>query len=247
MSEHQQNEMPLKDHMIWQHWDLPFSKHSHEILKVINVKSGDNVLDCAVGEGRYAIPMSKLGANVTGVDNSDFIIDRLNQKVEKKDVQVEVVKQDLREDLSFADNTFDISASLGTMIHIDQFENVAKELYRVTKPGGRVVIEFSNKFHITSFLEKTYQLIDLKIRKKKFDSRAPIYMRSFNEMKKPFEDKDCSMKTYGFYPVLPNGLPVIGAKGGINQLIPGLSYGFKNQQWIHQFCQIGIIEIIKHH
>jgi len=237
--------MNLKDHMIWQHWDLPFSRHAHEVLKVIDAKAGEKILDCAIGEGRYAIPMTKIGAQVTGVDNSDFIIEKLTKKIKENNVQINMVKQDLREKLQFEDNTFDTVASLGTMIHVDQYEEVAEEFYRVTRPGGKVIIEFSNRFHITSILEKSYQMIDLSLRGKKFDSRAPIYIRSIAQMKKPFFKKNCSVRTYGFYPILPNSLPVVGTKAGISQYIPGLQYGLKNQTWIHNLCQIVIMEIVK--
>ncbi|OUR96713.1 hypothetical protein A9Q84_10245 [Halobacteriovorax marinus] len=235
----------LKDHLIWKHWDLPYSRHSEEILKIINVKEGDKVLDCAIGEGRYAIPMAAQGADVQGVDNSDFIIERLSKKISGKGLKITVKKQDLRERLDFDDNVFDISATLGTMVHIDKFEHVCEEFYRITKPGGRIIVEFTNKWHITSLLEKLYQVIDLKFRSKKFDNRVPIYLRSMSTAKKPFLDKDCTIKTYGFYPILPNAFPIVGTKLGIIQKIPGLSYGLKKLSFLNNFCQIGILEITK--
>lgn len=237
--------MKQKPHLIWKEWNLPFSKHSSEVLKIVNVKNGMKVVDVAIGEGRYAIPMSKSGATVTGIDNSDFIISNLKTKLETHKVNVNVIKQDIRDTFPIEEGSFDISASLGTMIHIDRYEDVCNELYRVTKPGGRVVIEFSNKYHITSFLEKIYQWVDLMIKRKKFSERVPIYLRSLNEGLAPFKDKNCKINYYGFYPILPNGLPVVGAKGGIIQHIPGLSYGLKKFKPLVPLCQIIMIEVEK--
>lgn len=237
--------MEKKPHLIWKEWNLPFSKHSSEVLKIVNVKDGMRVVDVAVGEGRYAIPMSKSGASVTGIDNSDFIISNLKKKLDVHKVDVNILKQDIRDPFPIEDGSFDISASLGTLIHIDRYADVCNELYRVTKPGGRVVVEFSNRYHITSILEKMYQWFDLKIRKQKFSERVPIYLRSLNEGLAPFENKNCKINYYGFYPILPNGLPIIGAKGGIIQHIPGLSYGLKKYKPLIPFCQIIMIEVEK--
>lgn len=237
--------MEKKPHLIWKEWNLPFSRHSSEVLKIVNVKNGMKVVDVAVGEGRYAIPMTKSGASVTGIDNSDFIISNLKRKLDQHQINVNILKQDIRDTFPIQDGTFDVSASLGTMVHIDRYEDVCNELYRVTKPGGRVIVEYSNKFHITSILEKLYQWIDLKIRKKNFSERVPIYLRSLNEGIAPFKDKNCKINYYGFYPVLPNGLPIVGAKGGIIQHIPGLSYGLKKFKPLVPLCQIIVIEVEK--
>jgi len=234
-----------KEHLVWKEWNLPLSRHSIEVLKIINAKSGMKVIDCAVGEGRYAIPMAKSGADVTGVDNSDFIISHLKKKLKTNKVDISIVKQDIRDRLPYEDGHFDLAASLGTTIHIDRYEDVCHELYRVTRSGGKLVIETYNKFHITSFLEKAYQVFDLVIRGKEFKNRVPIYMRSQKEILKPFKNKNCKIKMHGFYPVLPNSLPVIGVKGGINQWVPGLSYGLRHVKWLIPFSQVIILEIDK--
>jgi len=234
-----------KDHYIWEHWNLPVSKHSTEVLKIINAKPGMQVIDCAVGEGRYAMPMAQSGAAVTGVDNSDFIIGRLRKKLDENKLHVNIVKQDIRDPLPFKPGHFDRAVSLGTTIHIDRYNEVCEELYRVTKKGGKVVVETYNKFHITSFLEKMYQLFDLRFRKKEFKKRIPIYLRSQQEILAPFKGKNCTIKMHGFYPILPNSLPIIGTKGGINQLIPGLSYGLRHVSWLIPLSQVIILEIEK--
>lgn len=238
-------ERAQKDHYIWEHWNLPMSKHSQEILKIIGAKKDMKIVDCAVGEGRYAMPMAAVGADVTGVDNSDFIISNLKKKLAANQLDVKIVKQDIRDTLPFKAGYFDMAVSLGTTIHIDRYEDLCEELYRVTKPGGKIVIEAYNKYHITSFLEKMYQLIDLKIRKKEFVNRIPIYLRSQKEILKPFKEKNCDIKIHGFYPVLPNALPVLGTKGGIIQWIPGLSYGLRHVKLLNPFSQVIILEIEK--
>jgi len=234
-----------KEHYIWKEWNLPLSKHAIEVLNIIDAKSGMKIIDCAVGEGRYAIPMSKSGAEVTGVDNSDFIIANLRKKTCANNVNVHILKQDICDKLPFENAHFDMAVSLGTTIHIDRYNELCEEFYRITKNGGKMVIETYNKYHITSILEKLYQLIDLKIRKKEFRNRIPIYLRSQKEVLAPFKNKNCKIKMHGFYPILPNALPVIGAKGGINQWIPGLSYGLRHVKWLIPLSQVMILEIEK--
>lgn len=234
-----------KDHYIWKSWNLPLSKHAIEVLKIADAKQGMKIIDCAVGEGRYAMPMATSGAEVTGVDNSDFIIGNLKKKLKENNLNVQIVKQDIRDTLPYTAGHFDMAVSLGTSIHIDRYDDLCNELYRVTKPGGKLVVEAYNKYHITSFLEKAYQLFDLKIRRKNFQNRIPIYLRSQKEILAPFKDKNCKIKVHGFYPILPNSLPIIGTKGGINQHVPGLSYGLRHIKWLNFLSQVIILEIEK--
>jgi SAM-dependent methyltransferase len=51
---------------------------------------------------------------------------------------------DLRQ-TPFADDTFDLAYSMGTVEHFDEYETAIREIHRVLKPGGRAVIGVPNK------------------------------------------------------------------------------------------------------
>lgn len=106
-----------------------------------------NILDVATGTADMAIMMSRYlsPAKVTGIDISTGMLDVGRQKISrlKLEDRIELYTGD-SEAIHFPDNSFDaISVAFG----VRNFENLEKglqEMYRVLKPGGRlVVLEFS--------------------------------------------------------------------------------------------------------
>src|SRR3954469_19054601 len=100
------------------------------------VQPGDRVLDAACGTGDLAIADLKRGATkVTGLDFSE----RMLERARRKDARIEWVQGDLLA-LPFADATFD-AATVGFGVrNVADLAASLRELRRVLRPGGRVVI-----------------------------------------------------------------------------------------------------------
>ena len=101
------------------------------------------------GTGRVAIPLAAAGATVTGVDISEAMIDeaRANTPPEaaaRIDFEVGSGRQ-----LPFPDASFDVVTSFKFfhLVDNDQKRTFIDELYRVTKPGGRLYLEFNSPFY----------------------------------------------------------------------------------------------------
>lgn len=107
----------------------------------LDVKPGMKVLDLGCGDGTTALPEAKLGADVLGVDIATNLVEAGNLRAKEAGLSNIRFQHgdacDLRE---LADKRFDLVVSVfGAMFAPKPFE-VAKEMVRVTKSGGRVVM-----------------------------------------------------------------------------------------------------------
>ena len=99
------------------------------------------VLDLGCGDGTTAIPAAKLGANVTGVDIARNLVEAGNKRIKEEGLKNCVIKYGDATNLEELENeSFDLVISIfGAMFAPKPFD-VAKELVRVTKKGGRIVM-----------------------------------------------------------------------------------------------------------
>jgi ubiquinone/menaquinone biosynthesis C-methylase UbiE len=96
-------------------------------------------LDVAAGSGALSIPAARLGARVLSVDISAVMLARLEARARTERLNIETRKMDGHA-LELKDNTFDIAGSqFGVMLFPDM-PRALREMVRVTKPGGRVLM-----------------------------------------------------------------------------------------------------------
>jgi len=112
-----------------------------ELLEKIGISKGMNVLDLGCGDGTTAIPLSRLGADVTGVDIAANLVAAGNARAKKEGLANCIFKEGDATNLSeLKDASFDRVVSIfGAMFAPKPFD-VAKEMVRVTKPGGKIVM-----------------------------------------------------------------------------------------------------------
>ena len=111
------------------------------LVKDLGVTNGLDVLDLGCGDGTTALPAAQLGANVLGVDIARNLVDAGNARVEKAGLTNIRFQQGDATDLNeLADESFDLSVSIFGAMFAPRPHDVAKELVRVTRPGGRIVM-----------------------------------------------------------------------------------------------------------
>ena len=110
-----------------------------EFLSRINVDPGARVLDVACGAGQIAIPMSRAGAKVTGVDIATNLIEQARARAQAENLDARFDEGDA-EMLPYPDSSFDIVVSLIGAMFAPRPERVAAELKRVCRPGGKIVM-----------------------------------------------------------------------------------------------------------
>ena len=111
------------------------------LVEKLGITKGLEVLDVGCGDGTTALPAAKLGANVLGVDIASNLVEAGNARAQSRGLTNSGFRKATRRDLhELADDRFDLVVSVfGAMFAPKPFD-VAKELVRVTKPGGRIVM-----------------------------------------------------------------------------------------------------------
>jgi SAM-dependent methyltransferase len=110
-------------------------------VNTLGVTKGLSVLDLGCGDGTTALPAARLGANVLGVDIARNLVEAGNKRAKDEGLtNCKFQEGDASELRDLQDRTFDLVVSVfGAMFAPKPFE-VAKEMVRVTRPGGRVVM-----------------------------------------------------------------------------------------------------------
>ena len=107
----------------------------------LGVTNGQKVLDLGCGDGTTALPAAKLGADVLGVDIASNLVAAGNRRAREIGLANCRFREGDASNLeALQDRTFDLVVSMfGAMFAPKPFD-VAKEMVRVTRPGGRIVM-----------------------------------------------------------------------------------------------------------
>src|SRR5213083_1880946 len=111
------------------------------LVSTLGITDGLRVLDLGCGDGTTALPAARLGANVLGVDIAANLVEAGNRRAQSLGLSnckfQEGDASDLRD---LEDDSFDLTVSIfGAMFAPKPFD-VAKEVVRVTRPGGRIIM-----------------------------------------------------------------------------------------------------------
>ncbi|WP_374034142.1 bifunctional demethylmenaquinone methyltransferase/2-methoxy-6-polyprenyl-1,4-benzoquinol methylase UbiE [Bdellovibrio bacteriovorus] len=115
-----------------------------KLVKYSGAKAGDQVLDCATGTGDLAIEFKKtVGAGaVTGTDFCAEMLIPAPGKAKERGLDITFEQADVTQ-LQYADNSFDVCSISFGIRNVGDPVKALKEMARVTRPGGKVmVLEF---------------------------------------------------------------------------------------------------------
>lgn len=177
------------------HWDLvslhptkrdPFllGRYRNVIFlmkKKISSLKGKKILDLGCGDGVLSYMLAKERAIVSGVDSSDVAIAYAKEKTKK--MQIEFRKANVYE-LPFDDNEFDAVVSSDVIEHLQDVNQYLKEIKRVTKKGGIIVLstpiklteEPLDKMHVVEWFTKEYiNILSKYFEKTDFYTSHPVF------------------------------------------------------------------------
>ena len=122
-----------------------------EGLRHAGIRSGMRFLDVAAGSGALSIPAARLGAHVTAIDQSAAMLELLATRAREEGLKVTTQVMDGHE-LRFDADTFDAAGSqFGVMLFPDMPRGI-REMVRVVKPEGRVLVSAYGDPHRIDFL-----------------------------------------------------------------------------------------------
>jgi ubiquinone/menaquinone biosynthesis C-methylase UbiE len=99
------------------------------------------VLDLGCGDGTTALPAARLGADVLGVDIARNLVDAGNKRVQAGGLaNCRFQEGDASSLHELKDQSFDLVVSVFGAMFAPRPHDVAKEMVRVTRPGGRIVM-----------------------------------------------------------------------------------------------------------
>lgn len=113
---------------------------ANEALGLVGLEPEERFLDVAAGPGGLSLPAARLGARVLATDWSPAMIERFQARVREEGLSAAEGRVLDCHALDLPDDCFDVTGSLfGVMLVPDQ-PRALRELVRVTKPGGRVLV-----------------------------------------------------------------------------------------------------------
>lgn len=112
-----------------------------KLVDQIGINSGMAVLDLGCGDGTTAIPTARLGANVLGVDIASNLVAAGNVRAQQEGLtNCQFQEGDACDLQDLKNQSFDLTLSVfGAMFAPKPFD-VAKEMVRVTRPGGKIIM-----------------------------------------------------------------------------------------------------------
>jgi SAM-dependent methyltransferase len=114
-------------------------RHLPACLDALNV-GGKRVLEIGLGQGADSESLIRRGAAWSGLDLTAESVERVRTRLTLRDLPFEQLRQGSVLDLPFPDGTFDMVFSHGVLHHVPEIRQAEKEIRRVLKPGGELVI-----------------------------------------------------------------------------------------------------------
>jgi len=111
------------------------------LVSRLGITKGLKVLDLGCGDGTTALPAARLGADVLGVDIASNLVEAGNKRAKEQGLtNCKFQEGDASNLHELKDHTFDLVVSVfGAMFAPNPYD-VAREMVRVTRPGGRIVM-----------------------------------------------------------------------------------------------------------
>jgi ubiquinone/menaquinone biosynthesis C-methylase UbiE len=116
-------------------------------VALLDLRPGARVLDLCCGQGRHAVPLARAGYQMTGLDHSAYLLNQAQQAEREADTHVDWVRGDMRwlpwhEQFDACLNLF---TAFGYFQDEAQNEQVLHEVCRILRPGGRFLLDVSNR------------------------------------------------------------------------------------------------------
>lgn len=158
-----------------------------KILEWLDPKEGEKILDIACGGGELSLKIAEKGSKVCGIDMSEDAIKSARRLAERERILCEF-KVGSAEDLPYPDEYFDKVVCSSSLEHFKDDIKPLKEMHRVLKPNGSVVLttdsftypisdelkeKHRKKFYVVNYytsetLKKRFEISGFKMNRSKY-------------------------------------------------------------------------------
>ena len=158
-------------------------------LKAINPKKDDKYFEIGFGSGIFIKKYMSHVSKISGIDHSDDMV-KLASNINRKLVESGKAefKQGYATKLPWANNEFTVVAAIEVFFFLNETEKTLKEIFRILKPGGRLIIEMAynkddgvdHKRHIKKMNLKLYSGEEMKklLKKARFNDIVIDYYKA---------------------------------------------------------------------
>lgn len=136
--------------------------------KILDLSKESHVLDVCCGQGRHSLELARRGyKHIEGIDRSYYLIQKAKENARKENLGIKFKEGDARR-LPYPNDTFDVVVMLGNSFGyfqtIQDDLRVLKEIFRVLKPWGKVLIDTSDGEHLAkNYQPRSWEWIDKKM------------------------------------------------------------------------------------
>ena len=116
-----------------------YTKGAEQFVERLQLKPGVTFLDVACGSGNLAIPAARAGATVTGMDIAPAMVEQARENAQREGLQAQFDEGDA-EALQYADESFDVVATMFGAMFAPRPDVTSAELLRVCKRGGQLAM-----------------------------------------------------------------------------------------------------------
>ncbi|MBZ9572426.1 class I SAM-dependent methyltransferase [Patescibacteria group bacterium] len=191
--------------------DIPRVYLMNKVMeKAIGDLKGKIVLEAGCGDG-FFIPnlLKKNPKKIIGIDISKWLLDYAKKRIKSKKVEFHQI--DLTKKLNFKNNFFDIIVSYNVLQEIKDISTSIKEMARVLKKGGRLIISITHPlYHLFLSATETRNSSSLE-NLKRYPKVEPIHSSAIKGFEKSFVVYRKPISLY-VNEIVKNGLKIIEMK-----------------------------------
>lgn len=130
------------------------------IVSLLRIDPGAKILDLCCGVGRHSLELARRGYNVTGVDRTQFYLEKASKQAEAEGLNLEFIRDDMRKFCRKGafDVIMNLYTSFGYFESLEEDRRVVKNVCHSLKPGGLFLMEMMGKEVLARiFLERSWR------------------------------------------------------------------------------------------
>ncbi|MGC9328079.1 MAG: class I SAM-dependent methyltransferase [Candidatus Hinthialibacter sp.] len=186
------------------------------------------ILEVGAGRGDLLSKMPPDRAGLFGCDISIENITACADRFRRMERPVHLCHADA-EQLPYGSESFDAVYSLSVLWYLPDYRAAVREMFRVTKPGGLVLFDMYNAWHITTLTNHAWRIL----RRLAGHELGRTKMAAVSPLEKLVRPLAMEYHIYGNYLLLPAGLPALKEAGNLCRFVPSMAYAMSEGPMRH--------------